>query len=376
MDLFYAALEANGLEDDLNLYNVDADGYPKFFRDDRDMWFQKGGGWYRQTAGSGATQYTLQGNNPHIGPYDSGYEYIAQLENIIPGFSAFTLTSTTITSGSSVVFTNYNKGIVNGYGGEVYVKPINSDSSDASADITGSVIQDPCPTAEQTDCGCDIPENDESLLIDVSKLQVFVSNECDDKIRRATYNNSAELYTFQYWDRSINGEQIVGKWSVFASQECCSYKTNDGNSFYHEEYINNNFGAETVDELDWELDNVGYICCRSRGLEEDLEDNGCGCYLSRQWVLAGNSINDMYSAGGGVYYLRYVDPAGNFRVVNTADSCMCPRGETTAEIIEDPYTGEMGYGCKLERTDTDILTAILEKTFDLATTVYGREKKA
>jgi hypothetical protein len=40
-----------------------------------EMYFQKAGGWYRETYGSNVLTI-LNGNNPHIGPYDGGSEYL------------------------------------------------------------------------------------------------------------------------------------------------------------------------------------------------------------------------------------------------------------------------------------------------------------
>tara|TARA_Y100000389_G_scaffold68454_1_gene64935 strand:+ start:10220 stop:13282 length:3063 start_codon:yes stop_codon:yes gene_type:complete len=177
MDLFYATLENNGLDNNLSLYNVDSEGYPRFFRDTTDMYFQKGGQWYRETAGPNASQYILAGNNPHVGPYDGGKEYINQLENIIPSFTPFTLTSTTVTTGTTKLFTNYNFGLINQYTGDTYVSLQNDDGIDFSdvstyspttLNLFTSIIKDPFPQIELTDCGCDIPEDDESLLIDVN----------------------------------------------------------------------------------------------------------------------------------------------------------------------------------------------------------------
>jgi len=177
MDLFYATLKNNDLDNDLSLYNVDSDGYPKFLRDTPSMYFQKGGQWYRETGGENASQYILAGNNPHVGPYDGGKEYINQLENIIPSFTPFTLTSTTVTTGTTKLFTNYNSGLINQYTGDTYVTLQNDDGIDFSdvstyspttLNLFTSIIKDPFPQTELTDCGCDIPEDDESLLIDVN----------------------------------------------------------------------------------------------------------------------------------------------------------------------------------------------------------------
>ena len=83
---------------------MDSDGYPKFFRDTIDMYFQKGGKWYRETAGPTATQYVLEGNNPHVGPYDGGAAFINQFNNLIPNFQPVTVTSTTVTTNTVNLF--------------------------------------------------------------------------------------------------------------------------------------------------------------------------------------------------------------------------------------------------------------------------------
>lgn len=79
-----------------------------------EMYFQKGGGWYRSTYGSNSPSI-LGGNNPHIGPYDSGNEYLNYFSRcFVPNFNSdptVTLTSTTI---SKNYFKNYNNGIFNG----------------------------------------------------------------------------------------------------------------------------------------------------------------------------------------------------------------------------------------------------------------------
>ena len=360
MELFYSVLEYNNLKDDLNLYNVDADGYPKFFRDTPDMYFQKGGQWYRQTAGSGATQYVLEGNNPHVGPYDGGKEYIAQLENIIPNFSPFTLTSTTITTGTTQMFTNYNSGIFNKYSGDTYVDVQNDEGVDLTDVVTLNVniIDDPCPMAEKTECGCDIPEDDEALIIDVIKGDLSllqIREECVDLFSGYDYNETNGLWSFdyilydQYGDVSDNIKQ-----SPFVSQECCDTLVN-GYSYYAEDYVI--IPPKVKDgESTWELYNSGYVCCTSQGLIKDVVKGGCGCSISCQWILAGPSLSDMWPDNNSLY-LKFIDPDGNPRLVNKADSCFCPRKYTSPVVITDPFTGEEGYACKLIDIGTEIMSA-------------------
>jgi len=79
-----------------------------------DMYFQKGGGWYRETYGSGSTTI-LNGNNPHVGEYDGGNEYLQYFSRCyIPNFNSeptVTVTADTIVKN---YFINYNYGIFNG----------------------------------------------------------------------------------------------------------------------------------------------------------------------------------------------------------------------------------------------------------------------
>ena len=79
-----------------------------------EIYFQKAGGWYRQTYGNNVLT-VLKGNNPHVGPYDGGSEYLQYFSNCyIPNFDnepSVVITADTI---SQNYFTNYNYGIFNG----------------------------------------------------------------------------------------------------------------------------------------------------------------------------------------------------------------------------------------------------------------------
>lgn len=116
IELFEKVLKLNGLDTDLSRYPIDENGYPKPLPNTPDMYFQNNGLWYRETGGSGSTVDILNGNNPHVGPYDGGFKYINQFKSLIPNFSAVTISSETISSSSTNLFTNYNNGIFNGFG--------------------------------------------------------------------------------------------------------------------------------------------------------------------------------------------------------------------------------------------------------------------
>jgi hypothetical protein len=235
MDLFYATLENNELENDLSLYNVDDEGYPKFFRDTSNMYFQKGGQWYRETAGPAASQYVLVGNNPHVGPYDRGKAYINQLENIIPNFTAFTLTSTTITTGTTQLFTNYNSGIINQYTGDTFVSLQNDNGINLSGKVITeiSIIKDPFPQIEFTDCGCDVPEDDEALRVyikqgDISQLQVAqncnadVSQSPPPRFINSVTPNGKNLFIYNLKLYNLDGTLATNtKETIYIKPECC-----------------------------------------------------------------------------------------------------------------------------------------------------------
>ena len=78
-----------------------------------EMYFQKAGGWYRETYGSNVIT-NLDGNNPHVGAYDGGSEYLQYFSRcFIPNFNSEpTVTVTAKTLGDNY-FLNYNHGLFN-----------------------------------------------------------------------------------------------------------------------------------------------------------------------------------------------------------------------------------------------------------------------
>jgi len=85
------------------------------------------------------------GNNPHLGPYDGGYAYINQFRTLIPNFSSVTISSETITTNSTNLFTNYNRGTMTAYSGNTYVDVLTDDGVDFTNCyvVTPSIILDP-----------------------------------------------------------------------------------------------------------------------------------------------------------------------------------------------------------------------------------------
>jgi len=364
VDLFLTVLENNDLDTDLDLYNIDSEGFPKFFRDTASMYFQKGGKWYRETAGIGATQYILEGNNPHVGPYDGGKEYINQLENIIPNFIPFTITSTTVSDTENNVFTNYNSGVINRYNGNLYIDVQSEDGFDLSDLIIldNDVITDPCPILEETDCGCDVEENDEALIIDVTKCEddsISTSKGCLDKISSYNFDIKDLHYIWFYKVYDINGNLTnQTKESPFISRKCCD-KISNGKSVFYEEYDKSiTFNSNGKEIINFQLKNAGYICCNTRKGQSDTI-NGCGCKIACNWMVSEiptttSVVVNITTPLGGLSqitkdFIVFVDETNSLRVVNEADDCFCPSVYTTSEFITDPYTGKQGYGCSLTR---------------------------
>jgi hypothetical protein len=406
MDLFYAALEANNLDTTLNdTYNITEDGYPRALPNTLDMYFQKGGLWYRETGGQNAANHILQGNNPHIGPYDGGYQYINQFRSLIPDFQPTVLTSSTYTTSSVELFTNYNNGLINNYTGDTYVD-VETWSGVTLEDCflyVADIIHDPHPSYEQTACGCDLPADDLSLYIDIKRDEYTEAEQydnCSIRISGYTYVNNTNpnfynepfVYNWNYITYNPNGTANSQYYvSPFISPTCCKVMVG-GLSYLHDEYvINTETGRPT-------LTNSGYVCCKvpptrpiggsvpftdfgfatvdpktattNRGITKTLDmktpisnGNGCGCYIGCQWRLAGPLLGNMYSYNNNIY-LKFVTPlnywgttgSAEYRVSVESDSCICPPIATTPEIITDPYTNKVGYGCKLTDTGKKLLT--------------------
>lgn len=157
---------------------IDSDGYPMTLPDTPEMYFQKGGLWYRETGGPNSNLDVLVGNNPHIGPYDAGSEYINQFNVLIPNFSSTTIVEEVITTGYTNLFLNYNEGIINGIPltSTVYadIQAVNTTSEFGydmiiGASLTSEVITDPFPEAPDLTCGCDVVADDLALKFDISQ---------------------------------------------------------------------------------------------------------------------------------------------------------------------------------------------------------------
>lgn len=407
IDLFTLTLDEYGYNTDLINYNVDSNGYPKTLTDTIEMYFQKGGLWYRETGGVNASNPINLGNNPHIGPYDGGAEYINQFRNLLPDFQPTVLTSSTYTTSVVELFTNYNNGLINNYSGDTYVgiETYSGIILDDCFLYNAEIINDPHPSAELTACGCDLPTEDLSLYIDIKRdelTQTELFNNCKTRVSGYTYVDTTNsnfydapyVYNWNYLTYNVDGtlnNQLYE--SPFISPTCCKNIVN-GSSYLYDEYsLSPTTGKPT-------LSNSGYICCKPNrdnvvtvgdavfnnfgfgktptfttsdiSIGKDVvalsstSSSGCGCYIGCQWRLAGPLLGNMYTYNNNMY-LKFVTPQNNwgldgapqYRVTVESDSCICPPNLTTPEVITDPYTNKLGYACKLTKAGSDLLTLSL-----------------
>jgi hypothetical protein len=291
VDLFLDILEENNLERDTDEYNIDTEGYPMVLPDTPDMYFQKGGLWWRETGGANSQIDILAGNNPHVGPYDAGKEYIHQFECLIPNFSAVTVVNETLATGTTNIFTNYNSGLVNNtLDQNTYTELVNKDNYPLGCfEATTNIIDDPKPSAELTDCGCDTPDEDEALQIYIRKTEPTTTTttviSCEyrtfaleqDGFLRFLYNDGSEGYII---DRpcceALNFEFVDGakscRWKTVTDTTSC-----DGWTPYQV--------SPTSTDILWQQDIDGIIetktyvteqCCLDNGYMAEANPNGEG----------------------------------------------------------------------------------------------------
>jgi hypothetical protein len=334
-ELFEEILKLNNLDTNLNLYPIDSDGFPRFFTDTPDMYFQSDGLWYRETGGSGATIDVLVGNNPHIGPYDGGNKYINQLRTLIPNFSAVTITGETTTTGSTNLFINYDLGQITDYTGETYVDVVNIDGTDIGDCVvfTTEIIKDPIPEDILSACGCPCGLDDDALSICVKRIDKPQIKPCSTLGFQPKKDEDTGYYIFSYYQYnqdgstySLNGNNVVRE-SIFTDKECC--KALNGTSVY----------TDVVDPITGNLES-GYACCFSRT---------CGCSVSCNWYLNDEPIQLPINSEASSSYLSFKTLYGiGINKVTFPDDSACPVGWTTPVTnMVDPFNGEVGVGCKL-----------------------------
>lgn len=335
VDLFQKALQLNLLNDDITLYPISLSGYPQPLPNTTTTYFQNNGLWYRETGGDNSSMDVNSGNNPHLGPYDGGYSYINQFRTLIPNFSSVTVSSETVTTNSTNLFSNYNRGTMTAYSGNTYVDVLTDDGVDFTNCyvVTPSIILDPKHRQDQTNCGCDIQENLRSLSVCVDRVSTSnaLASACGD-IASIGNPSVEKFYQFSYFQYNIDGTvykvngQPVLYTSPFVNKTCCNF-SNSVPYFWNQLEFN-------VTTNEYELVNSGYICCQA--------NNTCGCLVTCSWTLDPSR----FIAYNGATYLIFVTETGQQRLTSQ-DGCNCIAGYTLPVQITDPLTGELGYGCQL-----------------------------
>jgi hypothetical protein len=328
--IFQQLLELNDLNSDLSAYPIDSDGYPRFFNDTDALYFQSDGLWYRETGGSGSTVDILTGNNPHVGPYDGGSRYINQLRTLIPNFSAVTITGETVTSGSTNLFINYDLGQITDYSGDTYVDVVNADGTNLSDCVvyTAEIVKDPLPQEVLNACGCPCGFDDDALSICVEKIEKPKPKPCSTLGFAPKQDTNTGYYVFEYYQYNQDGSnyafngQNVTRTSIFTDRECC--KALNGTPVY----------TDVVDPVTGNVES-GYACCFRKD---------CGCSASCNWFL---NKEPVYI--DNVAFLSFTTLYGvGIKKTALPDASVCPVGWTTPVTnIVDPFTNEIGVGCKL-----------------------------
>jgi hypothetical protein len=330
VELFTKILDLNNLDTDLSNYPIDTDGYPRFFTDSDEMYFQSKGLWYRQTGGETAVIDISEGNNPHVGPYDGGSSYINQLKTLIPNFSATSITAETIVTGVTNLFTNYSLGEMNDYSGDTFVDVVNIDGTDLSTCyvVTPEILKDPIPSEKTNDCGCPTDETDDALSICIKKGQKQQLN-CPEFVYPPKDDNG--LYVFQLYQYNQDG-------SVYGSN---GFPTQQSTYFIPRECCTAYNGTPVYGDLELYGDlNSGFACCST---------NNCACRVACNWVLNNNPIYLPLNGQNTEPYCEFttLNGIGTKKVVSS-DGGFCPSNWTIAvPNITDPYTGEVGFGCKI-----------------------------
>ena len=347
IDLFLDILVQNNLDTDLSIYPIDADGYPNPLPDTPDMYFQNNGLWYRETGGTGATIDILAGNNPHAGYYDGGYKYINQFKKLIPNFSAVTVSIGEPLTSEKNIFTNYAQGVITNYTGPTYVDVVADDNTDIGNCVVyqSEIIKDPMPTQTVTACDCPCEGEDDILSVCVEKTKP-IAKPCKDLGGSSQYIDS----TTGFYVASVNvynqQNQIVGlKQTSFIDKECC--KSLGGTSAYMDSVFDGAVEGNT------DMGTSGYVCCTT---------NKCGCNVACKWGLKTLTVNPDGSilsgpilqpieipVGSGNYFLQFVMFYGTGgKAVVTTDGSNCIKNYTIpVSEVKDPFTGEIGFGCKL-----------------------------
>jgi len=106
--------------------------------------------------------------------------------------------------------------------------------------------------------------------------------------------------------------------------------------------------SEIISQGGIQFTQTGNICCQTDN--NGVYVNDCICFATCNWRLTGTTFQDATTSVAGEYYLHFVDPQGGDRIV-TPDGCNCINPSMATQNVIDPYTGQVGYGCKITLAD-------------------------
>lgn len=280
-------------DNNIESYNIDEDGYPKVPVDTLQMYFQKGGGWYRETAGPNSQVDYYEGNNPHIGSYDGGQEYIDKFRCLLDNFSGQTIKITDEYVEFTNVFGNYYQGNVDGYDGQVYVESVDNNNLPSNCLIlSGSVIDNPSSEPEYSVCGCIIPSAITQAIIISVKRNPYTTISCSSSTENIETVLSDLVTCPDCKPSSVNANQSIvnficnGVSTQLVDVTCCQSRHNEinytwienensglGYCYYDDpckgqnlQYLGNYLWADISDPTSIVVtSNVSETCCLYRG---------------------------------------------------------------------------------------------------------------
>jgi hypothetical protein len=310
------------------------------------MYFQNNGLWYRETGGSGSTIDILTGNNPHVGRYDGGYKYINQFRKLIPNFSAVTISIGEDLTSTENIFSNYAQGVITNYEGNTYVDVVGIDNTDIGDCVVykSEIIKDPMPQQTLTPCNCPCEGEDDILSVCIEKGKPKPT-PCSNLGGGTRYIDGSTGFHVVSMNTYNQQNEIIGlKQTSFLDKECC--KSLGGKSVYMDSErdgaVSNNKAIRTS----------GYVCCTTKK---------CGCNIACKWSLTklvqnpdGTSYQQdlepiQIPENSGNYFLQFkmFYGTGESAVVTPDGSNCIPNYTIPVNSVKDPFTGEIGFGCKL-----------------------------
>jgi hypothetical protein len=273
----------NRLLENLNLVldesiNVDDDGFPRINPNNPDLYFQKGGLWIRETGGVNSKLDILTGNNPHLGPYDYGNEYINQFNCLIPSFSATTLINEDILFKKTNLFLNNQLGTFCDLNDNSPIVQQTILTTNNCPIVSSSIVEyDKTPLYDE--CGCIIESCKGVLKINFSPKPInltcnYKSIELmDSGLVLFTLNDESTTYNFNsdccialgYTSELDTNGASVCRWKVNNSDLCKDFLLHEISSNGYQIFINTN--GEFTKEIPFQE------CCPV-GTTPELQANG------------------------------------------------------------------------------------------------------